>query len=48
MLKQENSKKEIFKQVFYIDIKFNELEDILTIVLRNVHELSLKENKITI
>lgn len=48
MLKQKNLEKEVFKQIFYIDIKFKELKDVLRIALQNVYKLSLKKNKIIV
>lgn len=48
MLTQENPEKGASEQVFYVDIKSNRLRDILRIILRDVHGLSLGEDKITV
>lgn len=40
--------KETFEQVFYINIKLDRLRDVLRVVLREVRELSLREDKITV
>lgn len=40
--------KQTFEQVFYIDINSDGLRDVLRIVLREVHGLSLREDKITV
>jgi hypothetical protein len=44
----ENSDKETFEQVYYVDIKSEGLRDILRIVLRDVRGLSLREDQITV
>ena len=46
--KIENLDKKTFEQVFYVDIKSEGLRDILRIVLRDVHGLSLREDNITV
>lgn len=48
MLRREIPEKGASEQLFYVDIKSNGLRDILRIVLRDVHGLSLGEDKITV
>ncbi|KAI9692065.1 MAG: hypothetical protein M1812_008540, partial [Candelaria pacifica] len=46
--KVENLEKKTSKQVFYVNIKSDGLRDVLRVVLRDVHGLSLREDKITL
>ena len=48
MLRLKNPEKKTTEQVFYVDIKSDGLRDVLRIVLRDVHGLSLREDKITV
>ncbi|KAL8870950.1 MAG: hypothetical protein Q9198_007513 [Flavoplaca austrocitrina] len=46
--KTEHPEKGASEQVFYVDVKSEGLRDVLRIVLRDVHGLSLGEDKITV
>ena len=46
--KIEQPDRETFEQVFCVDIKSEGLRDILRVILRDVHGISLGENEITV